>query len=90
MFSFRKPSISKPNISNIHVVKPYYLKYDGETGWAQVIGEITKPYISIKVNSRTGGKIDRIMKITKRAFFSDFGGCCSSLHFKRTDLILNH
>ena len=86
MFKFFNKKIK---IEDVHVVKPYYMKYDGETGYAQVMEKVTKTHIAIKVNLKGGGTINRVMKITKRDYFSDFGSCCSSLHFKRTDLVWN-
>jgi len=79
---------TKPTTKNTRFVKPYYMQYDGKSGYAQIIGKIEKKFVAIKVNNNAG-KINRIMKITKRKYFSDFGQTCTELHFKATPFTLS-
>lgn len=85
MFSKKKP----PNLDKVQTVNPYYLKYNGKTGYAQVMGRVEKNLVAIVVNNPdfSSGKINRIMKVTKRKFFSDFGGACTELNIKATGFI---
>lgn len=75
-----------PKLSKVQAVVPYYLKYNGKTGYAQVIGRVEKNLVAIVVNNpdTPSGKINRIMKVTKRKFFSDFGGACTGLDIRAT------
>lgn len=84
MFLKNKP----PKTKNVQAVKPYYLEYNGETGYAQVVGRIEKEFVAIIVNN-CGGKVNRIMKVTKHEFFSDFGGTCTQLDIRATKFVLN-
>lgn len=84
MFWKKRP----PKAKNIQLVKPYYLKYDGKEGHAQVIGRVEKKFVAIEVNN-PAGKINRIMKVTKREFFSDFGDTCTGLSIKVTGFLFN-
>lgn len=80
-----------PKTKHIQSVIPYHLKYDGDKGYAQVMGRVEKKFVAIIVNnpgSKTG-RINRIMKVTKREFFSDFGSACTGLSIKTTGFILN-
>ena len=84
MFGKNKP----PNTDKVQAVTPYHLKYNGKTGYAQVVGRVEKKFVAIHVNN-PDGKVNRIMKIKKRKFFSDFGGSCTGLDIEATDFILN-
>lgn len=76
-------------MKKVEIVRPYYLKYDGKVGFAQVTGNIQKPFVAILVNSQGGGQVNRIMEVSKRKTFSDFGGTCTGLDFKATGFIVN-
>ena len=86
MFGPKKP----PKTKHIQSVVPYHLEYDGKTGTAQVMGSVEKKFVAIEVNNPdfASGKVKRIMKVTKRHFFSDFGSACTGLTFKATGFIL--
>ena len=77
-----------PKNKDIKVVTPYYLKYNGKTGFAQVVGKIEKKFVAILVNN-PNGKVNRIMEVTKRKYFSDFAGICTQLDIKATGFVLN-
>ncbi len=77
-----------PKTKKVQAVIPYYLTYNGETGYVQVVGRITKKFVAVVVNN-PNGKVNRIMKVTKRNFFSDFGGACTGLDIKSTGFVLN-
>lgn len=77
------------NIKKVEIVSPYYLDYDGEAGYLQVVGKIKKPFVAVLVNSQAGGRVNRIMKVVKRKFFNDFGGTCSELNIKATGFVVN-
>ena len=87
MFGKKKP----PEAKDTQSVVPYYLEYNGKEGTAQVVGRVEKKFVAIEVNNPdfASGKVKRIMQITKREFFSDFGGACTGLTFKATGFILN-
>lgn len=88
MFGKKKP----PKTKHIQSVIPYYLEYDGNKGYAQVTGRVEKKFVAVVVNnpdSKTG-KINRIMEVTKRKFFSDFSSACTGLNIKATGFILNN
>jgi hypothetical protein len=80
-----------PQTKDVQGVKPYYLKYDGKQGYVQVVGKITKKFIAVMVNNagEPSGKINRIMKVTDRKFFNDFGGACTQMDIKATGFHLN-
>jgi hypothetical protein len=77
-----------PKTEDIQAVKHYYLSYDGNQGYVQVVGRVEKKFVAVMVNNGSG-KVNRIMKITKRKFFSDFGGVCTQLDIKATGFVLN-
>ena len=76
-----------PKNEDIQAVRTYYISYDGKQGCAQVVGRIEKKFVAIMVNNG-GGKVNRIMEVTKRKFFSDFGGVCTQLDITTTGFIL--
>ena len=82
MFGKKKP----PKLSKVQVVNPYHLDYNGKTGYAQVVGRVEKKLVAIVVNNPSG-KVNRIMKVIKRKFFSDFGGACTGLDIEATEFI---
>jgi len=84
MFGRNKP----PKIKDVQAVNPYYLKYDGKTGYAQIVGRVEKKFVAIIVNNPSG-KLNRIMKVSKRKFFSDFGGACTQFNIEATGFELN-
>jgi hypothetical protein len=75
-----------PKNEDIQAVKTYYMKYDGKQGYVQVVGKVTKKFIAVFVNNPDfpSGKINRIMKVTKREFFQDFGGACTQMDIQAT------
>jgi hypothetical protein len=77
------------DMKKVQIVSPYYLKYNGKTGYIQVTEEITKPFVAVLVNSQAGGKVNRIMEVSNKKFFSDFGGACTELDIKATGFIVN-
>jgi len=79
-----------PKLDKVQEVNPYYLKYNGKTGYAQVVGKVEKKLVAIQVNNPDfpSGKINRIMTVTKRKFFSDFGGACTGLDIKATEFFV--
>ncbi len=85
MFFFKK---KLPQTEDIQAVNPYYLSYDGKKGYAQIVGRIEKKFVAIPVNN-PNGKINRVMKVTKRKFFSDFHGVCTQLDIEATGFVLN-
>ena len=76
-----------PKNKDIQVVMPNCLSYDGKQGCAQVVGRIEKKFVAILVNNGSG-KVNRIMKVTKRKFFNDFAGTCTQLNIKATGFVL--
>jgi hypothetical protein len=77
-----------PKNEDIQNVKHYYLSYDGKQGYVQVVGKITKKFVAVMVNNGNG-KVNRIMKVTKRKFFNDFGGACTQMDITATGFILH-
>ena len=77
-----------PQNKDIKEVRPYYLKYNGQTGFAQVMSRIETKFVAIEVNNPSG-KVNRIMEVTEREYFSDFGGTCTGLKFKATGFVFN-
>ncbi len=73
-----------PKRKDVDVIKPYYLDYDGTVGFAQVMRDVEKKHVGILVKDAEGNPFTRVMKVTDRESFSDFGGTCTGLHFKRT------
>ena len=86
-FPKTKPIEKVPQTKDIQDVNHYYLSYDGKQGYAQVVGRIEKKFVAILVNNGKG-KVNRIMKVTNRKFFVDFGGTCTELNIKATGFIL--
>ncbi len=84
MFFKNKP----PKTAKVQAVNPYYLTYNGRTGYAQVVGKVKKKFVAIVVNN-LDGKVNRIMKVGQRKFFSDFGGTCTGLDIEATSFVLN-
>ena len=80
-----------PKTEKVQVVNPYYLTYDGKTGYAQVVGKVKKKFVAIVVNNpdTPSGKLNRIMKVVSRKFFSDLGGACTGLDIKATGFVLS-
>ena len=77
------------DVTQVQLVKPYYMKYDGRKGYAMVATEVTKKFVAIEVNAAGGGKIWRVMKISDKKLFSDFGGTCTSMDIAAIAQIIN-
>lgn len=86
MFGKDKP----PKTKHTQSIIPYHLEYNGKTGYAQVVGRVEKKFVAVEVNNPDfpSGKVIRIMKVTNRKFFSDFGGACTGLDIKATEFFL--
>jgi len=76
-----------PKMEKVQKVTTYFMRYDGETGYIQVADKVTKKFVAVQVNN-PAGKVWRIMKVTKREFYSDFGCTCTGLDIKATEFIL--
>ena len=86
---FNKKPNAPPKREEVEQVDPYYTKYDGDRGSAQFSSRVGSDYIALFVNSSDGGKVLRVMKVTSRRFFFDFGTTCTEIGFERTDHILS-
>jgi len=85
MFERNRP----PKTKDVQAVNPYYLQYDGSKGYAQVVGRIEKKFVAIMVTCSDGSKVNRVMKVSERKFFFDFGGTCTQFDIIATGFILN-
>lgn len=89
MFDFIKKAML-PKLKDICRNSTMHMDYDGKKGYAMIMHRVTSKYIAISVNNPNtpSGKVDRIMKITERSFYQDFGCTCTSLRFLATKHIL--
>lgn len=90
MFNFFK-KIGTPKTDDICRKSTMHMDYDGKKGYALLMHRVTSKYIAITVNnsSHPDGKVQRIMKITERSFYQDFGCTCTSLRFVATKFSYN-